>query len=312
MVPGLEVEVQQFELLHGLKALLEYHRSSGIGTYPKNEDTSRFLDFRIGLHTDPSAAGPNDFAHPPIVGRELNAERADIPQPPVTLAEIADEVAVCRACNLCQCRIATRAGRGGDGRVKLLVVGSWLSGSPEKHISEEIQFGIEEDQMLSRMLTAINIRMEQTFITNAVKCVVPENIQPIAENARICLSFLFRQISLLAPDCICTMGMMATRALLGLPQPLSQLRGRFHSFRTDGDRQIPVMATYHPSYLLQNPEMKKAAWLDLQVNRKMARMICAKLLCMARRRNEKTREVSSSGSIAGKIQVGGTQKLMVS
>lgn len=265
MVSGFEVEVQQFELLHGLKALLEYHRSSGIVTYPKNEDTSRFLDFRTGLHADPSSAGPGGLAHPMLVDREFNVEKDDVSQPPVTLTEIADEVAVCRACNLSQCRIATRAGRGGGERVKLMIVGSWLAGSPEEEISEETQFGIEEDLMLSRMVTAINIRMEQTFITNAVKCVVPENIRPIAENARICLSFLLRQISLLAPDCICTMGMMATRALLGLPQPLSQLRGRFHSFQTDGDRQIPVMATYHPSYLLQNPEMKKAAWLDLQV-----------------------------------------------
>jgi hypothetical protein len=93
-----------------------------------------------------------------IVDKELEVERVDVPQPSVTLAEIADEVAVCRACNLSQCRIATRAGRGGGGRVKLMIVGSWLSESPEIGIAEEIQFGIEEDLMLSRMLTAINIR----------------------------------------------------------------------------------------------------------------------------------------------------------
>jgi hypothetical protein len=57
MVSGLEVEVQEFEILHGLKALLEYHRSSGIVTYPKNEDISRFLNFPTGMHTDSSAPG---------------------------------------------------------------------------------------------------------------------------------------------------------------------------------------------------------------------------------------------------------------
>jgi len=60
------------------------------------------------------------------------------------------------------------------------------------------------------------------------------------------------------------MGMMVARTLLELPQPLSQLRGRLHSLQTVDGRQIPLMATYHPSFLLQNPEMKKAVWLDLQ------------------------------------------------
>ncbi len=148
--------------------------------------------------------------------------------------------------------------------MRLLVVGSWLIGDSDKPLPEETQFGLEEDRMLFRMLAAINVQPEQAFITNAIKCVVPGSIHPLAENARICLSYLHRQIALLEPESICTMGIMATRALLGLPQPLSQLRGKLHAFQADAGREIPVMATYHPSFLLQNPEMKKAVWLDLQ------------------------------------------------
>jgi DNA polymerase len=61
------------------------------------------------------------------------------------------------------------------------------------------------------------------------------------------------------------MGMVATKALLRLPQPLSRLRGRFHPYKVPGGGDIPLLPTYHPEYLLQNPEMKKATWHDLQV-----------------------------------------------
>ena len=258
--------MQYNELLLGLKSLLGYHHGTGIGPYPRNEDISRFLESTPSSYgAPPPLVSPEESVPAEVVGKEQRVEERGIPRPVVTLAEIAQEVALCRACNLAQRRLATRAGCGPGRGVRLLVVGNWLIGTTDAEIPEEVQFGIAEDQMLSRMLAAINIPQEQTFITNAIKCVVPKDVQPLAENFRICLSFLHRQISLIDPDCICTMGMMATRTLLGLPQPLSQLRGRFLSFQADKGKQIPVMATYHPSFLLQNPEMKKAVWLDLQL-----------------------------------------------
>ena len=67
------------------------------------------------------------------------------------------------------------------------------------------------------------------------------------------------------PEVICTMGMIAARALLERRQPLSRLRGRFHDYDVAGKVKIPVLTTYHPTYLLQNPEMKQATWADLQL-----------------------------------------------
>lgn len=256
--------MRQYELLYGLQSLLEYHRNSGISHYPKDKEISRFLhslaELRDGPPSPQARTGQvaKTLADHEVVGVPLNFQ-----QPAVSLADIAEEVAQCRACSLAENRMATRAGLG-DDRARLLIVGDWLTGGEPAVLSEEVQFGIEEDRMLFRMLAAINVQAEQTFITNAIKCVIPETTQPLAENVKICLSFLHRQIALLAPECICTMGMLATRALLGLPQPLSQLRGSFHSFKADDGRQIPLIATYHPSFLLQNPEMKKAVWFDLQ------------------------------------------------
>lgn len=258
------MDLEQFGLLQDLRALLVYHRNSGIGRYPKNEEISRFFHCHVEL---PSVRRASQGINGPVVGaapaKDAAAVRTDCQQDSITLIDIAKEVALCRACNLAESRLATRAGLGGSS-VRLLIVGDWLTVDPAIRLPEDLQFGIEEDRMLFRMLAAINVPTEQVFITNAVKCVVPGTTQPLVENMRVCLSYLHRQIALLRPECICSMGMMATRVLLGLPQPLSQLRGRFHSFQDDNGRQIPLLATYPPSFLLQNPEMKKAAWLDLQ------------------------------------------------
>ena len=118
--------------------------------------------------------------------------------------------------------------------------------------------------MLQRMLAAINLSPDDAFISNVIKCGVDASVQPKAENIAACLSYLHRQIAAISPQVICAMGIVAARSILQISQPLSQLRGRFHNYRQGDIRTIPVMATYHPTFLLQNPEMKKATWEDLQ------------------------------------------------
>lgn len=146
-----------------------------------------------------------------------------------------------------------------------MLIGHWLP-VPEHFTGgiDETVFGLQEDQMLARMLAAIHLTAEEVFVTNIIKCGVGPGIQPQAEHIDACSSYLQRQIKATAPELICTMGMVATRALLRLSQPLSRLRGRFHIYQGSDGREIPLLPTFHPNYLLQNPEMKKATWLDLQ------------------------------------------------
>lgn len=126
--------------------------------------------------------------------------------------------------------------------------------------------------MVTRMMEAIQLQGDDVFVTNILKCGLPESCQPQASHLQCCLGYLRRQIAVIGPEVICSMGIIATRALLGLPQSLSQLRGRFHSYSTLDGRQIPVMPTYHPSYLLQAEEMKKETWKDLQlIQKRLAR-----------------------------------------
>jgi DNA polymerase len=262
--------MQDAGFIDDLLAILKYHRNSGITHYSSNEDIVCFLQSfqqrrkeSRRIVVEPPVSVYSERQRP---GRKDQEKQAAIrANTDVTLSDIAEEIAGCRACDLANQRLSARAGAGGGEKIRLLVVGDWLRGEADLQMPESVQFGVQEDQMLIRMLTAINLPSDQVFITNAIKCVIPESCQPTAENIRICLSYLQRQIALLAPEVICVMGMVATRVVLGHLQPLSKLRGRFHSFNMEDGRQIPVLATYHPSFLLQNPEMKKAAWTDLQI-----------------------------------------------
>jgi DNA polymerase len=147
----------------------------------------------------------------------------------------------------------------------LLVVGDWLAVPEGLQPPTGCVFGIEQDRMLGKMIDAIKLPRTQVFVTNVIKCGIPASCQPKAEHVRACLPFLHRQIALLQPEMILAMGMIATKALLNRREPLSALRGQLHALVIRDDLKIPLIATYHPTFLLQNPEMKQATWLDLQL-----------------------------------------------
>ncbi len=195
------------------------------------------------------------------------APRKNVPvltKSPVNFADIAAEVATCHACDLYKQRIYPVAGRGPE-KIRLLIVGDWLSADGREGLPPGHLFGVLQDQMLSRMLAAIKLSATDVFITNVIKCAVPDSCQPQATHVQSCVSFLRRQIAALLPELICTMGTVAARAVLEKSQPLSRLRGQFHEYEVEKNKTIPVIATYHPTYLLQNPEMKQATWADLQL-----------------------------------------------
>jgi uracil-DNA glycosylase family 4 len=243
--------------LIGLKSLLAYHRTSGIDHYPRTDEIQNFLRFQ------PSPVVP----HQPVVGGIIADHRkvaaAGKAPWPVSLGEIAEEVAVCRACDLHKQRLYPVAGRGPD-KVRLLLVGDWLAGDEHGYLPPGQLFGVEQDLMLARMLAAIRIPLDEVFITNVIKCAVPASCQPQACHVQSCVSYLRRQIMVLAPEVVCTMGMVAARAVLEKSQSLSSLRGRIHEYEAAEEVRVPVITTYHPTYLLQNPEMKTATWTDLQ------------------------------------------------
>jgi DNA polymerase len=109
------------------------------------------------------------------------------------------------------------------------------------------------------MIAAMGLDRRDVYIANVVKCRPPGNRNPEPAEIVRCMPYLRRQLEIVAPRVICTLGNVATRAILETGDSIGRLRGRFGSWRGIG-----VLPTFHPSYLLRNPEDKKLAWSDLR------------------------------------------------
>lgn len=256
----MEREEETIQLLHEIHGVLAYQQASSIESYPAEPELVSFFE-SCGKFSVPSMPVEAPVETKQSISKAESAPKV-LESNHAELAEIAGEVAQCRSCPLGGQHSTGIAGKGGTKKIRLLIIGHWLSkdgGGPGQTV-----FGHEEDQMLARMLNAIHLPMEEVFVTNVIKCKVGEGVQPQAEHIDACSSYLHRQIAAIAPELICTMGMVAAKTLLRLSQPLSRLRGRFYSYKSTGGVEIPLLPTYHPGYLLQNPEMKNATWQDLQ------------------------------------------------
>jgi len=118
-------------------------------------------------------------------------------------------------------------------------------------------------QLLTRIVAAINLKRSDVYIANVIKCRPPSNRDPEEEEIRTCIPFLKKQLEVIRPRIICTLGRIAAQALLETDRGITKLRGEFHHY---GD--VKVMPTYHPSYLLRNQEKKKETWVDMQLVQK--------------------------------------------
>lgn len=245
------------EIVRQIRCLLRYQTRVGLKGYPSSKEVVDFL--KAAPLLDGQRPLDIDATLPPPVPVRLKSVKTD--DAVETMEEIVEEIATCTACDLHRHRLRAVAGRGG-ARVRLLIVGGWLQ---TESGGDDLIFGVEEDRMVQKMIEAIHLAPKEVYVTNAIKCGVAPEVQPQAENITSCYSYLQRQIAVSSPVVICTMGIVPTRKLLSVSQPLSQLRGRFHSYRMGQNRVIPVMPTYHPTFLLNNPEMKKATWTDLQL-----------------------------------------------
>ncbi len=254
----MEREEPIVELLYDIRGILACHQTSSIDSYPASTDLASFLDTcnqQLSV-VEPETRVKTTLSTP--VKTLTHTKQSDHDG----LSEIAADVVQCRSCPLAKQRTTCSAGNGEGRKVRLFLIGHWLT-VPDKAKAHSV-FGVEEDRMLERMLAAIHLSMEDVFVTNVIKCGLGPGIQPQAEHIDACLSYLQRQIAAASPELICTMGMVATKTLLRLSQPLSRLRGRFYKYKRIDGIEIPLLPTYHPGYLLQNPEMKQATWSDLQ------------------------------------------------
>ncbi len=178
-----------------------------------------------------------------------------------TLADLETAIQGCLKCALGPGRIHFVFGEG-DPRAGLMFIGE----GPGR--DEDLQgrpFVGKAGELLDKMIGALGMTRAQAHIANVVKCRPPDNRTPMPEEAAACLGYLRRQIELIQPKVIVTLGATPLRELLGKKDGITKVRGQWMRLEMGG-RSIPVMPTFHPAYVLRQytQEVRRAVWADLQ------------------------------------------------
>lgn len=176
--------------------------------------------------------------------------------------ELQAAVAACTRCALAAGRTQTVFGVG-KRDAEWMIVGE-APGQEEDRQGEP--FVGRAGQLLNSMLEALGLARQQVFIANILKCRPPGNRDPEPAEAAACADWLARQIELVAPRIILCVGRVAAQNLLGTQTPIGKLRGQPYRY---GPREIPVVVTWHPAYLLRSPAEKRRAWQDLCLARQV-------------------------------------------
>lgn len=173
----------------------------------------------------------------------------------VTLEDLRKKVLNCRKCDLYKSRTNVVFGKG-NKKAKLLFIGEAPGFEEDK---QGLPFVGRAGQLLTRIIDSIGLKREDVYIANILKCRPPRNRNPLPSEVKTCTPYLIKQIELIKPEVICALGSFAAQTILATTEPISKLRGRFHIWR-----DIKVMPTYHPAYLLRNPSGKRPVWEDMK------------------------------------------------
>jgi DNA polymerase len=212
----------------------------------------------------PAPAAAVAPAEPESPAAPLSAPPGSAP-PPAGTGDAADRIAPLAALGASvegctRCRLA-------DGRHKV-VFGSGNPNADLMFIGEAP--GADEDrqglpfvgaagELLTRIIQAMEMKRDEVYIANVIKCRPPGNRDPQPDEVAACRGYLERQIALVRPRLIVILGRIAAQTLLGTDSPIGQMRGRWYSVQG-----IPAMVTYHPAALLRNAALKRPTWEDIQ------------------------------------------------
>jgi len=245
-----------------LRRRLEFYRDIGIPTVIRRHAAARVLDSQEPSRTEPGPSRAREQAVPPPTVEQAVSLPSLAPDGD-TLLRILTDIGDCTRCPL-------HSGRNklvfcvGNEQAKLVFVGEGPGADEDE---QGIPFVGRAGQLLTQMIEGtaskegIPLKRADVYICNVVKCRPPQNRTPEPNEMEICGEFLFRQLMVLKPKAICALGGTAAKALLGVKEGVTRLRGNWHKWR-----DIPVMVTYHPSYLLRpyNQNAKREAWEDLK------------------------------------------------
>jgi DNA polymerase len=172
-----------------------------------------------------------------------------------TLEEIRKELGDCKRCKLHRTRRTIVFGEG-NKKAKLMFIGEGPG------YDEDVQgrpFVGKAGQLLTKIIQSIHLEREEVYIANIIKCRPPQNRNPEPDEIKSCSPFLMKQIQAIQPKIICALGTFAAQTLLRTDAKITSLRGKM--FDLQG---IKVLPTYHPAFLLRNPDKKREVWEDMK------------------------------------------------
>jgi DNA polymerase len=231
----------QSHLFASLTAYLQDLQESGVDGIPVELMTVSEFEAAPKLSVSPE---PQDFEN-------STNESPGAPEIHETLEQIRKNLGPCQRCKLGATRKNLVFGAG-NPKARLVFVGEG-PGADEDAQGEP--FVGDAGKMLNRIIAAMGLKREDVYICNVVKCRPPQNRPPESDEVSACSPFLLRQLRSIKPEVIVALGTSATQALLQTKGAISKLRGKFHDFHG-----IPLMPTYHPSYLLRTGGNSDSFW----------------------------------------------------
>ncbi|HEV2298515.1 MAG TPA: uracil-DNA glycosylase [Candidatus Acidoferrales bacterium] len=262
------------ENLKRAEAWLSYFHDLGISSFYVDRASGASHADIVSSTTALTAAAAAVSSAPSTVEPSAPSSPSQRPSPPVlpviksaslfeaseriendSLERIRGDIGDCKRCKLCQKRTNIVFGAGSP-RAELIFVGE---GPGRDEDIQGLPFVGRAGKLLTQMIEAMGLRRDDVYICNVVKCRPPENRTPEPDEVETCSPFLFRQLDVIRPKVIVCLGAVAFQSLLGAKQSISRLRGQWLDFRG-----MPLLATYHPAYLLRNPSAKSEVWEDLK------------------------------------------------
>jgi len=236
----------------------QYLDALGVDVWVSRRAPSPVIDEPVARAIEVAPVAASTAA--PVVVNILRSPKPQVPNCEALWSALKAEVAQCTKCGLHATRKQGVFGVG-DKQADWMVIGE-APGAEEDRRGEP--FVGAAGQLLNAMLKAIGLARESVYIANILKSRPPGNRDPQPDEVAACFPYLNRQIALIRPKLILAVGRIAVQNLLGTTAPLGRLRGQVHTF---GELGTPLIATYHPAYLLRSPGEKRKAWEDLKFAR---------------------------------------------
>lgn len=259
IIKGKMIANDKKKLLNKVRDILVFQKNMGVSEVLLTPEIEKFL-------SGAATAAPQNQISPArqnISKKGGHASSLFNPAPEsslnLPLAEIYQDIEGCTKCSLHKGRRKIIPGCGPAG-AKLFVIEDQPTAAEEE---TGYPLAGAEGELFDKMMKAIGLERSDIYLTSIVKCRPAADKEPGSDEIRACLAYLARQVAAVNPVVICTMGPLAARVLTGNTQSLFRFRGKFCDFHG-----TPLMPTFHPRFLLNNTEMKKGSWADLQLIQK--------------------------------------------